>query len=314
MKQDTSMTVHVDAFASWLTVEKAYSPHTVNAYLRDVMGVMAFLETTRQGAGFTEGSLRAYVHSLHRSHKPTSVARKLSSLRSFFTFLVKRKVLAADPMGMVATPRLPQHMPVFLSVDEVVSLLEAPSVGDACWRRDRAMLEFLYSTGVRVSELVSIDLGSLDMKEGMIRVTGKGSKERLVPIGKVAMQAIVDFQDERRELLVACLGRNGKADREALFLNSRGARITSRSVERLVKKYGERAGITVMVTPHALRHSFATHLLEMGADLRSVQELLGHASLSTTQKYTHLNMDYLMDIYDRTHPLARKSAGDGKIS
>jgi integrase/recombinase XerC len=171
--------------------------------------------------------------------------------------------------------------------------------------RDRAILELLYSTGMRVSELVSRDLVDLDFKEEMLTVRGKGDKERLVPVGAPAIEAVKNWLAQRNQLIELRAGRGRTVEKEALFLNGRGGRLSVRSVERMVKAYGEKAGILQMVTPHALRHSFATHLLEMGADLRSVQELLGHASLSTTQRYTHLTLDHLSDVYDKAHPLAQ---------
>jgi integrase/recombinase XerC len=189
-------------------------------------------------------------------------------------------------------------------VDETFALLEAPGEKDAYQQRDRAILELLYSTGMRVSELVSRSLADLDFTEEVLTVRGKGKKERLVPVGSPAIEAVRGWLPQRLQLIEQRAGRGREVEKEALFLNGRGSRLTSRSVERLVKTYGERAGITQTVTPHALRHSFATHLLEMGADLRSVQELLGHASLSTTQRYTHLTLDHLSDVYDKSHPLS----------
>ncbi len=236
------------------------------------------------------------------------MARKLSSLRSFYRFLLRENLVDRDPTARLQTPRQDRTMPVFLSVDEVFALLRAPNDGDRYHLRDRAMLELLYSSGLRVAELVGLALASLDFDAEMVKVSGKGNKERYVPVGGPALDALRRYLPQRQQIIRACLARGRQADEQALFLNGRGRRLTSRSVERLVQQYARRAGITVTVTPHALRHSFATHLLEMGADLRSVQELLGHASLSTTQKYTHLNLDHLMAVYDRAHPHARKSS------
>ena len=203
-------------------------------------------------------------------------------------------------------PKQEQHIPVFLSVDEVFALLESPGSAENSCARDRAILELLYSTGMRVSELVACNLASLDFKDEMVRVKGKGNKERMVPIGEQAIKTLRAYFAEREELLKNRLQQGKKIDKEAVFLNSRGTRLSARSVERLISDYGRKAGIDKAVTPHVLRHSFATHLLEMGADMRSVQELLGHASLSTTQKYTHLDMMHLMKIYDKAHPKARR--------
>ena len=293
---------HIELFLGWLEVEKGYSPHTVESYRRDLNEFTAQAEAAT-GRKLVVGQLdtlrvRSFVYSLHSRNKGSSVARKLSALRTFFRFLLKKEVLRSDPAAAIAAPKGEGYLPVVLSVDEVFSLLEMPGPGDRFAARDRAMLELLYATGLRVAELAALDLDVVDLGEGMVRVRGKGNKERLVPMGTPAVAAIEAYLPQRAVLL-----RSGRAEK-ALFLNSRGGRITTRSIERLVKMYAERAGIAARVSPHALRHSFATHLLEMGADLRVVQELLGHASLSTTQRYTHLNLDHLTAVYDKSHPLA----------
>jgi integrase/recombinase XerC len=296
----------IPAFAAWLEVEKGYSPHTVQGYRHDVAEFCGYLRTRGGGEAVTPDKVRGYVASLYRVNSSTTVGRKLSALRTFFRYLCRRGVLAVDPLAGIANPRAARNIPVFLTVDEVFALLEEPGKNDPFARRDTAMLELMYSSGLRVSELVSRDLNHLDFASGMVRVTGKGNKERLVPFGKAAAEALQRYFPERQQLLASRQTGGRPADSQALFLNSRGGRLTARSVERLVQSYGARAGITATVTPHALRHSFATHLLEMGADLRTVQELLGHVSLSTTQKYTHLNLDHLTRVYDQAHPLARK--------
>jgi len=216
-------------------------------------------------------------------------------------------VIEKNPMGTISRPKQEQHLPVFLSVDEVFALLESPGDEATFGHRDRAMLELLYSTGMRVSELVGCNMTSLDFDTEMVRVRGKGNRERVIPIGEPAIKVLREYFVQRDVQLKKRLQQGKKFDREAVFLNSRSGRITSRSVERLIAEYGRKAGIDKPVTPHVLRHSFATHLLEMGADMRSVQELLGHASLSTTQKYTHLDMVHLMRVYDKAHPKARRS-------
>ena len=302
---------HVERFSSWLTVEKGYSPHTVAGYLRDLTDFIAFVGADAELATVDSLTIRAYVYKLKTRLQSVSVARRLSALRTFFRFLVREQVIDRDPVAGVSRPKLASPMPNFLSVDEVFSLLKAPGPEDTFAVRDRAILELLYSTGMRVAELVSCDMASLDFAKEMVRVRGKGGRERLVPMGKPAIAALRAYLEQRQQLINSRAQKGAVMDRTAVFLNSRGTRLTTRSVERLVKMYASRAGITTEVTPHALRHSFATHLLEMGADLRSVQELLGHVSLSTTQKYTHLNMDYLMEVYDRAHPKARR--GKGKI-
>lgn len=297
---------HIEPFSRWLAVEKGYSQNTVDGYIRDLEHFTAFVGSGIEIKTINPHTVRAYVYSLKTKLKSSSVARRLSALRTFFRFLVREKIIGRDPLAGISRPKQTKYMPVFLSIDEVFSLMEAPGAQDSFAARDRAMLEFLYSTGMRVSELTSCNMAALDFEAEMVRVRGKGNRERLVPMGRPAIESLRSYLPERERLIRAKLLKGGKAEAEAVFLNGRGTRLTSRSVERLVSMYARRAGITTTVTPHALRHSFATHLLEMGADLRSVQELLGHVSLSTTQKYTHLNLDHLMEVYDRTHPQARK--------
>lgn len=302
----TDFSNHIKRFSVWLSVEKGYSPHTVSSYLRDLREFSGVAGEKNKVADIDSRVVRAYVFSLNRKNKSSSVARKLSSLRTFFRFLIREQVIDSDPVVSISSPRQDAYMPVFLSVDEVFSLMEAPGDNDTFKERDLAVLELLYSTGMRVSELVSLDMNRLDFDSKMVTVTGKGNKERLLPMGRPAVEALSAYFPQRETLILNRIKRGKKAEKKALFLNGRGSRITSRSIERLVGTYSDRAGITSRVTPHALRHSFATHLLEMGADLRSVQELLGHESLSTTQKYTHLNMDHLMEVYDKAHPMAGK--------
>ncbi len=297
----------IDRFVAWLAVEKGYSPHTVAGYRRDLV---EFDQTCKDLPSLQEIDaqlIRFFVYSLQNKNKSSSVARKLSSLRTFFKFLRREEVIHRDPVAAISTPKQEKHMPVFLSVDEVFSLLDAPGDADAFAFRDRAILEFLYSTGLRVAELVALDMHRLDLEEGMVRVTGKGNKERLVPFGNPALAALRQYFPQRQQLTAGRVKRGKPAENGAVFLNGQGGRLTVRSVERLVQQYARRVGITAAATPHALRHSFATLRLEMGADLRVVQELLGHASLSTTQRYTHLNMDYLAEVYDKAHPHARKA-------
>ncbi|MBU0674559.1 MAG: tyrosine recombinase XerC [Proteobacteria bacterium] len=301
------MAQSLENFHQWLQVERGYSKNTVESYGRDLTEFTGFAKILDPVAIDTQ-IVRSYVYSLAAKNKSSSVARKLSALRTFFNFLLKRKLIEKNPVAAISMPKLDRYMPVFLTVDEMFALLEAPGEQDTFAPRDRAILEFLYSTGVRVAELVGLTMNDLDFDTEIVKVHGKGNKERIVPIGKPALEALRMSLPLRDRLIAACLQRGNQPDRNGLFLNSRGQRLTVRSVERLVSNYALRAGIITRVTPHALRHSFATHLLEMGADLRSVQELLGHASLSTTQKYTHLNMDYLTEVYDRAHPMARKKS------
>ncbi|MDJ0624315.1 MAG: tyrosine recombinase XerC [Desulfocapsaceae bacterium] len=299
------MNHYIADFQRWLEAEKGYSAHTVSSYLRDLKEFNKHLQPQSNITSISARDIRAFIVSLHGTNASSSVARKLSSLRTFFKFLVREKILVTDPTATVAGPKIGKNIPVFLTVDEVFKLLEEPGESDSFPVRDRAILEFLYSTGIRVAELVSRNLADLDFASEVVSVRGKGNKERLVPVGRHAREAVVNWLPQREQLILDRVKRGRQVDHEPLFLNGRGGRLSTRSVERLVKAYGERAGIIHTVTPHALRHSFATHLLEMGADLRSVQELLGHSSLSSTQRYTHLNLDHLTEVYDKAHPLSK---------
>jgi integrase/recombinase XerC len=296
----------IDNFLNWLTVEKGYSEHTVSSYILDINGFLEFIGNETKINDLNKEKIRSFVFSLYSINSSATVARKLSALKTFFRYLTKQKLLQENLFSGIAGPKLEKYIPVFLTIDEIFNLLEEPDARDTFWARDRALMELMYSTGMRVSELVSRDMNDLDFDSEMVKVRGKGNKERLIPFGNAATEAIKAYFPQRNELILARAGRGKSIETSAIFLNSRGSRITARSIERLVRMYGERAGITVTVTPHAIRHSFATHLLEMGADLRVVQELLGHVSLSTTQKYTHLNMDHLTNVYDKSHPLAKK--------
>lgn len=302
---------YFDRFVHWLIIEKGYSDHTADNYLRDIRGFAETIQAGTELAAIGAGEIRSFIYKLHKVNKPSSIARKLSALQTFFRFLVKEGVVGRNPLSGVVRPKQNQHMPVFLSVDETFRLLDAPSAKDQFAIRDQAILELLYSTGMRVAELVSLQLNSLDFDTEMVTLIGKGNKERMVPIGRPAIDALQRYLPQRRTLLEAGLKHNSRLDSEVLFVNHRGGRLTTRSVERLVAAYAQRVGLVNGVTPHALRHSFATHLLEMGADLRLVQELLGHVSLSTTQRYTHLTVDHLMAVYDKAHPQARKRKPDG---
>jgi tyrosine recombinase XerC len=304
----------IERFTRWLETEKGYSLHTVRAYRRDLQ---EFAETLPSGCRPEEiraADIKGFVVGLHGKNTAASVGRKLSALRTFFKVLQREKSTPADPLAGIIGPKIGRSIPVFLTVDEVFLLLETPEkTSDSFLVRDRAILELLYSTGIRVAELVSRNLDDLDFNDEVLRVRGKGNKERLVPVGLPAKEAVAAWLPLRQDLLASRAARGFQSAEDALFLNGRGGRLTTRSVERMVRGYGEKAGITQIVTPHALRHSFATHLLEMGADLRSVQELLGHASLSTTQRYTHLTLDHLVEVYDKAHPIAgkkRESAPD----
>lgn len=298
----------IRAFMTFLTVERQASPETIRNYRSDLRQLTIFLTQaqptpqTRRSlpiGEITTESLRAYLHWLDRKgEKASSLARKLACLRSFYRFHVREGTIEKNPAEDIRSPKLPKTLPRVLTKDDANVLMEFPEGDTALPLRDRAILETLYSTGARVSEAVGLNLGDLNRSDGLVHLRGKGRKERIVPIGDVALQAIHTYR--------ASLKRSTADERPAtpLFLNHRGGRLTVRSVARLVSRYSSRlAGGAI--SPHALRHSYATHLLDEGADLRSIQEMLGHASLSTTQKYTHLATDQLLAVYDRAHPRAR---------
>ena len=242
-------------------------------------------------------SIRGYLGVLHKRNAKSTIARKLSCLRSFFSYLVRRGVIRENPADAVLTPRQEKYLPVHLSVDDAFRLLDSIKTDTLAGRRNRAFLETLYSCGIRVSELEGLNVQDIDGVNRTVRVLGKGRRERVVPIGRVALDAIRSY----RKCLEAQKGVMA-ATRGPLFLNNSGGRLSSRSVARILDKIARQCGIGTPVSPHALRHTFATHMLDAGADLRVVQELLGHKSLSTTQKYTHVSIDRLMETYDRAHP------------
>jgi integrase/recombinase XerC len=300
----------IDRFVDYLTVERGASPHTCRAYRKDLELFSAFLQEQGLSLDVTKIdylTIRLYLGHLYRGKriKRTSVKRKLASLRTFFKYLKREGIVEKNPAKMVAIPKGGKDLPHTLSVDEAFRFLAIPDSTSPLGSRDRAILEFLYSSGLRVGELTALSLDDLDLGAGMVRVMGKGSKERMVPIGSKAVEALRLYLTHRGELLA-----KWHTDTRYLFLNHQGGRLTARSVGRMIKKYLLLAGIMKETTPHTFRHSFATHLLDAGADLRGIQELLGHASLSTTQKYTHVSSAKLMEVYDRSHPRARKGQRD----
>ncbi|RME40986.1 MAG: tyrosine recombinase XerC [Deltaproteobacteria bacterium] len=295
---------HLDRFLRHLEVERNLSPHTRAAYRRDLLECFRMVrddlglrdEEPLQPECFDRNVLRRWLARLHGRNSKTTMARKLASIRSFFRFLIREGVLTANPGELVATPRLDRYLPATLTVDDMFALLDRPGREDLLGLRDDAMFELLYSSGLRVGELVGLDIGSVDFAQGLVRVLGKGSKERIVPVGTKALERL------RRYLEL----RGGAGPADPLFVNARGGRLTARSVQRQLKKRLLEAHLLRDASPHALRHSFATHLLDAGADLRAIQELLGHASLSTTQKYTQVSIDHLTRVYDQAHPRSRK--------
>jgi len=286
----------LDAFATHLRTVRSASPHTLRAYRADVREFLAFAGP-RAPDGVDADTIRHWLRALDGRAERTSIARKLAAVRGFFRFCVESGRLAADPTVGIATPKTRRRLPAHLTLDDVDRLLAAPPADALGGVRDRAILELLYSSGLRVSELTGLDWERVDADAGLVRVLGKGRKERVVPVGRPALKAL----DEYRR---AWAGAGRPIGRGPVFLNTRGGRLTSRSVARLMERHVVTSGTATKATPHALRHTFATHLLGAGADLRAIQELLGHASLSTTQRYTHLDLRRLMDVYDRAHPRA----------
>jgi integrase/recombinase XerC len=289
----------ITQFIRYLATERNVSGHTLAAYRSDLEQFREFVGRERGDGAAADMVdhlfIRRWLAFLHKDHKKSSIGRKLAAIRSFYKYLLREGKVAKNPAELVATPKKEKRVPFHLTIDEVIALVEAPRGADLPTLRDRVILETLYSCGIRVSELTGLDVAALDLEEGLVRVLGKGSKERIVPLGSYARQAIASY-----------LARRGNPPAAApLLLNARGGRLTSRSVARIVDKYILKLATVKKISPHTLRHTFATHLLEGGADLRAIQELLGHASLSTTQKYTHVSIDRLMEVYDKAHPKAR---------
>lgn len=293
---------HVDAFLRHLEVSRALSPHTLKAYAQDLKALEAYLAPQNVALEkVTHLHLRGFLGVQSVSLAPASRARRLAGIKSFYGFLARRKIIEVNPARRVKTPKLPQRLPRAVPVDEAFALMEAPDAQKLLGLRDMAMLEVLYGGGLRVSELCGLDVRDLDARSKTVRVLGKGNKERLCPLHDGAMEALRAWLERRSELLA----KPGKKQApEALFLNFRGGRLTTRSVERHLERYVQQLGLQRKVSPHALRHSFATHLLAGGADIRSIQELLGHASLSTTQRYTAVSFEQLQSVYDKAHPRA----------
>jgi integrase/recombinase XerC len=297
-------------FVDALDYERNASEHTCKAYATDLDQLVHFLAARTggepPGAGeVTSDDLRAFLGHLHGlGLSRSSLGRKLASTRSFFRWLCRQGILEISPAAPLSAPKAPKRLPPHLTVDAVQALLVAPEGSTSTGKRDRALLEVLYATGCRCNELTGLDLGDLDFQAGTARVRGKGDKERVVLFGSKAKDALRSWLPVRSRLLARARGRGAAEDEPALFLNIRGGRLSNRSVRRLVSGHVRSAALAAGVTPHALRHSFATHLLDQGAGIRDIQELLGHASLSTTQKYTHVSSAKLMDVYDKSHPKA----------
>lgn len=290
------MRKYIFDFIQHLRTERNISPNTERSYYADLDQFADFLGQADLET-VDHQTLREFVaHFLKLRVKKSSIARKLSAIRSFFKYLSREGIIKNNPAKLISTPRIEKRLPVVLSVDDAFRLMESPQPGGSSELRDRAVLETLYSTGIRASELVGMNEEDINRDDGLVRIKGKGRKERIVPIGKKAIAAIDAYRKKQDPANVT----------SAVFTGPTGKRLTARTVQRIVEGYRKKLGLAQKASPHSLRHSFATHLLESGADLRSVQELLGHSSLSTTQRYTHVNIDMLMDAYDRAHPKARK--------
>jgi integrase/recombinase XerD len=308
------MEAEIGSFLKSLEVEKGYSVNTLIAYRNDLQQFQRFLqeESSRRDAisswsQVNKQDLIAFILYLkgEREYSSATVARKVAAVKSFFHYLVTDQQLPDDPSATLDSPKVRKYLPKAISKEEVDKLLAAPAAVDSArGRRDRAIMELLYATGMRVSELVSLDVGDVDPASGTVRCLGKGNKERVIPIHDRAIQAVEDYLERSRLQLLK------KPDQKALFLNHRGNRLTRQGLWLIIRRYVEQLGITTPVTPHTLRHSFATHLLNGGADLRNVQELLGHANISTTQVYTQVSGDHLRSVYDASHPRARQMDDD----
>ncbi len=308
--KSTSMCRQIDMFIEGLAAEKGYSAHTLRAYRHNLMELTAFVAGDPEQAqsdperlvgvqleDVSEMQIRGYLGYLHNRNRKTTIARKLAAIRSFFRHLLKHRIIAYNPAEGLHPPKHGKPMPVYLPVDDMFRLLDTIRPQGVLGLRNRAMLETLYSTGVRVSELAGLDTGDVDAQSGLVRVLGKGRKERLVPIGAKALESLAQY----RHALAEETGIDPQSG-GAMFLNKDNGRLTTRSIARIADKMARACGVAIPISPHAMRHSFATHLLDGGADLRAVQELLGHRSLSTTQRYTHVSIDRLMATYDKAHP------------
>ncbi|MCZ6805812.1 MAG: tyrosine recombinase XerC [Deltaproteobacteria bacterium] len=303
----------IDAFAQYLADERRSSARTVETYIRDLRSFRDFVRQEGLPADARKldiVALRGFLSSLFRSNQASTLSKKVSAIRSFYRFLLKRRIVDQNPAAGLRSPKVAKSLPRFLTVDQAFRVMDSPPKEEnrakPLQARDRALLETLYGTGVRVGELASMNIGDCDLQAASARVLGKGGKERVVPLGRSALEALDAYLPERRGLLAKA--KEGDAD--ALWLSRRGSRLSIRQVQNIVRRHGTLGAGRGDLHPHAMRHTCATHLLDAGADLRAIQELLGHASLSTTQRYTHVSVDRLMEVYDRSHPLARnKKAG-----
>ncbi len=289
-------------FLNYLSVERGLAKNTIESYGRDLRQYLSYLNERKNGLAFKEATQVTVVgyllHLQAHGRATATLSRSLAAIKAFYHFLARERLIERDPTINLDAPRQEKRLPRVLSVQEVTRLLEQPDLKTPGGIRDRAMLEVLYATGLRVSELVSLTIEDINLEEGYLRCLGKGTKERIVPMGNMAAKYLTFYLNHARKFLAAAPGE------AVLFLNHHGNRLTRQGFWKIIKKYADQLQIEREVTPHTLRHSFATHLLENGADLRSVQEMLGHADISTTQIYTHLTKGKLKEVYDRTHPRA----------
>jgi len=304
-----SLNNQIRSFIDSLQSERGYSVNTCRAYSHNINEFISFISESYFSTDNQEGAdllkaehieslmIRGYLAFLHKKNKKVTIARKLSAVRSFFRFLVKHGAILDNPLDLILTPKQVKAIPVYLPVDDIFRLLDSIKTDTLAGIRNRAIFETLYSSGIRVSELEGLDVFDVDFTKCLIRVVGKGNKERIVPLGKKAVATIKEYR--RRLQSEAGIAEE---DNGPLFLNKDHGRLTSRSIARILDKTARECGLLIPVSPHALRHTYATHMLDAGADLRVVQELLGHKSLSTTQKYTHVSIDRLMETYDKAHP------------
>jgi integrase/recombinase XerD len=291
----------VSEFINYLAVERGLARNTLESYGRDLRQFQAYLQDSKIDfmKDLNRSTILTYLSNLQSNGKAVStISRNLAAIKSFYQYLVRERYLEKDPAAHLESPKLEKKLPKVLSVHEVEELLKQPNSTLPAGLRDKAMLELLYATGIRVSELISLNISDVNLDMGYIKCYGKGSKERIVPLGSIAAKCVQDYLTKGRPKLVRTY------EEAALFINHHGNRLTRQGFWKIIKKYAQEANIVKEITPHTLRHSFATHLLENGADLRSVQEMLGHADISTTQIYTHVTRNHLKEVYDKTHPRA----------